>query len=383
MENFELNNPTKIIFGKNCIDQIPNEIHWKKALVIIGQASVKKNGFYARVISLLNMSGMHHVTFEGVPSNPTSELADKAISIAKKFQAEVIIAIGGGSVIDTAKAVSVGFYAEHPVWDFYTKKAIPTKALPVVCILTLAACGTENNSFSYLQNNSQGLKMGFSSLLLYPHSSYLDPTITFSVDTDCTAYGISNLIAHTLEQYFAEGDSPLSDYYATSIIKLAIKYGKRALENPDDYEARANIMWLSANALNGSLLAGKLKADWGCHGIEQTLNVLYNTQHGRGLSIIYPAWLKYFKLKISDKTSFLAREVFEIAEPDPVKASELFILKLEDFFRSINCPTRLSDLNIAPSQNEIIIENLIANKVSGKAFRLGKADYEGILEYMS
>ena len=382
MNNFELYNPTKIIFGKDCIDHVPNEIHWKRAMVIIGTSSVKDNGFYARVISLLNMTGLNHVTFQGVESNPTSELADKAIAIAKQFKAEVIIALGGGSVIDTAKAVSVGYFAEHSVWDFYTGKAIATRALPVLCILTLAACGTENNNFSYLQNDCQGIKKGFSSFHLYPKVSFLDPSITFTVDAKSTAYGISNLIAHSLEQYFANGHSPLSDYYTCSIIKLAVKYGKRVLEEPGDYETRANIMWLSTNSLNGLLIAGKLKADWGCHGIEQTLNILYNIQHGAGLSIVYPAWLKYFKHKITDKISFLAREVFDINDPDPVKASELFIIELENFYRCINCPTLLSDLNILPSEKEKIIENLILNKVTGQAYRLRTPEYEEILDYM-
>lgn len=382
MNNFASYNPTKIIFGKDGIDQIPFEIHWKRALIIIGQASVKSNGYYARVISLLNMAGLDHLTFEGIQSNPTSENADKAVEIAKAFKAEVIIALGGGSVIDTAKAVSIGYFADHSVWDFYTKSLTPVAALPVLCILTLAACGTENNNFSFLQNNSEGLKKGFSSPLLYPKVSFLDPSITITVDKTCTTYGISNLMAHVFEYYFAEGDSPLSDYYAASILKLAVKYGKQVFSNPDDYDTRANIMWLSTNSRNGSLGAGKSNADWGCHGIEQTLNILYNTQHGAGLSVIYPAWLNFFKIKIAGKIAFLAREVFDICDPDPVTASEEFIFRLEDFYRSINCPTRLADLNILPSQKEKILNNLASNKVTGHTHRLKETDYEQILEYM-
>ncbi|MEO8795504.1 MAG: iron-containing alcohol dehydrogenase [Daejeonella sp.] len=382
MENFEFYNPTKIIFGKDCIDKIPNEISWKRALIIIGKSSVKNNGFYARIISLLNMSGLDHVTFEGVQTNPTSADADKATDLAKRFNADVVIAMGGGSVIDTAKAVSIGFFADHSVWDFYAGIAKPTQALPVVCILTLAACGTENNNFSYLQNESKQLKKGISCDLLYPTVSFLDPELTFTVDYNCTAFGISNLIAHTLEQFFGKGNSPLSDFYAASIIKLAIADGLNVLEKPDNYQARANIMWLSASALSGLLIAGKTRADWGCHGIEQTLNVLYQTQHGAGLSIIYPAWLKHFKANLSDRIAFLAKEVFDIVEPDTCKAADLFIAGLENFYASIKCPVRLEELGIHRDQKEIIIENLLLNKVSGHHFRLSDKDYSEILDYM-
>ncbi len=382
MENFEFYNPTKIIFGKDCIDKIPNEINWKRAIIIIGKSSVKNNGFYARIISLLNMSGLKHVTFEGVQTNPTSADADKATTLAKEFNADVIIALGGGSVIDTAKAVSIGFYADHSVWDFYSGVVKPKQALPVICILTLAACGTENNNFSYLQNDSKKIKNGISSDLLYPKISFLDPELTFTVDSNCTAFGISNLIAHTLEQFFGKGNSPLSDLYAASIIKLAIADGLKVLKKPDDYEARANIMWLSASTLSGLLIAGKTKADWGCHGIEQTLNILYQTQHGAGLSIIYPAWLKHFRENLSERIAFLAREIFEITEKDNSKAADLFITELENFYASINCPARLADIGIHCDQKEKIIENLLLNKVSGHNYKLNEEDYNEILDYM-
>lgn len=382
MENFEAYNPTKIIFGKDVVDQIDKELEWKRAVILIGKGSVKKNGLYARIISILNMAGLEHVTVEGIRSNPVYQDADHAVQVAKRFNAEAVIAIGGGSVMDTAKAVSIGYFVEHSVWDFYLHKAVPKKALPMINILTLAACGTEMNRFSVLQDTQSGIKTGFGSPLLYPTVSFLDPSFTVTVPPDWTSYGISNLVAHCLEQYFGKGDSPLSDCYAVSVIKLAMEYGRKVITDPFDYNTRANIMWLSVNALNGSLTAGKSTGDWGCHAMERSLAVLYDIQHGAGLSIIYPAWLKYNLCKIQDKLSFLAKEVFGINNADPSKASEGFIVHLQQFFNEINTPTRLSDVNIYPGEKQRILENFKINAVSGDVYKLTEPDLDAILDQM-
>lgn len=382
MESFELYNPTKIIFGKDAIDQLPEFIRWKKALVMIGEGSVKRNGLYARIISLLNMSGLEHLTFEGIKSNPHYQKADEACRRALDFGAEVIIAVGGGSVIDAAKAVSIGYYADHSIWDFYSGKKQPAKALPLVCVLTMAACGTENNNFSILQNPKEGIKAGFSSDLLFPLISILDPAVTLSVPRDCTAYGISNLIAHCLEQYFGRGDSPLSDEYAASVIRLAVTYGQKVLHQPEDYDARANLMWLATNALNGNLSAGKSSGDWGCHRMEQSLSVLFNTPHGAGLSVIYPAWLKHHLEQISDKLNFLAARVFDIPCGPQRENALKFISRLERFFMETGTPIRLQQLDIGQEEKEKIINNLKMNRVSGKVYRLKEADYSAMLDKM-
>jgi alcohol dehydrogenase YqhD (iron-dependent ADH family) len=384
MENFERYNPTKIVFGKDVIDGICNDIApvGKKALIVIGKGSVKRNGLYARVVSLLNICGLEHQTFEGIKSNPVYQDADAAVQQAKAFGADMIIAIGGGSVIDTAKAVAMGFYVEHSVWDFYLHRIQPIKALPVFAILTLAATGTEMNPFTVLQDNEGGRKWGFGSTLLHPKVSYLDPSFTTSVPADYTAYGVSDLIAHCLEQFFGKGDSPLTDLHTASVIRLAIEYGLKVKDQPEDYDTRANIMWLATNALNGSLTAGKNGGDWACHGFEHSLSVLFDIAHGAGLSIVFPAWLKHLQPNIQDKLAYLAKHVFGKDSGDTSKDAAAFIAKLEDFFKQIGTPIRLSEVAILPSSKQNILDNFKLNNVNGQVYKLTTADHAAILDLM-
>lgn len=384
MENFTYHNPTKIIFGKNEVEKLGSECKafGKKVLILIGKGSVKKNGLYARVVSNLNMNEIKSVTFEGIKSNPLYEDADAAIAVAKANNVDMIVAVGGGSVIDTAKAVAMGYYVEHSVWDFYLQKAKPSQALPIINVLTLAATGTEMNSSTVLQNTQDGMKKGFSAPVLFPKVSILDPELTYSVPHDYTAYGIADLISHCLEVYFGKGDSPLSDYYIASIIKLATIYGPKVLDNPNDYDARANIMWLATNALNGSLVNGKGYGDWGSHVFEHSLSVMYDVAHGAGLSIVFPAWLKHFSTKFESKLAFLGRMVFDVHEGDEAFQAKKFIENLELFYQSINTPIRLSDVNIPTEDKAKILENLKLNNVSGRVYAMKEQDYELILEKM-
>lgn len=385
MENFQYYNPTKILFGKEVIDHLCTEagVYGKKALIIIGQGAVKKNGLYARVLSLMNICGLEHVTFEGVKSNPIYQDADEAVNLAKDHQVDMIIAIGGGSVIDTAKAVAMGFYVNHSVWDFYLQTAAkPTQALPLLNILTLAATGTEMNSSTVLQDTDSGMKKGYGAPCLFPKVSFLDPTYTQSVPLNYTAYGVADLISHALEQFFGKGDAPLSDLYTASVIKLAVDYGQKVRLEPDNFEYRSQIMWLATNALNGTLKAGKNSGDWGVHGLEHTLSVLYDIPHGAGLSMVYPAWLKYHQPRIQTKLAFLAKHVFEINELDESSASDQFIARLEDFFTKIETPTRLHQVSVLVDDKSKIIANMKLNKVTGSVYPLAENEYEQILDLM-
>jgi alcohol dehydrogenase YqhD (iron-dependent ADH family) len=384
MENFSYYNPTKIIFGKNEVDRIGSEaaLIGKKAIVLIGKGSAKKTGLYARVISSLNMYSIKSVTYEGIKSNPLYQDADEAVLLAKEFGADMVIAIGGGSVIDTAKAVAMGVYVEHSVWDFYLQKAKPEKALPLLNILTLAATGTEMNSSTVLQDTESGMKKGYSAPVLFPKLSILDPTLTYTVPATYTAYGIADLIAHCLEVYFGKGEAPLSDHYIASILKLATVYGPKVIENPEDYDARANIMWLATNALNGSLVNGKGNGDWGSHLYEHTLSVLYDVAHGAGLSIVFPAWMKHFAPKFQGKLAFLAKMVFDVNEGSEEHQAEQFIVKLEAFFKQIHTPVRLAEVGILKADKAKILENLQQNKVSGRVYAMKEEDHELILEKM-
>jgi len=379
MKNFTSNNPTKLFFGKGVVSKLGSfsKKLGKKAIIMIGKGSVKHNGILDAVTKQLISVGTEYVLFEGIKSNPIFQDVDACVSIAREFQADQIIAIGGGSVIDSAKAVAVGFFHDGTVWDICSGGIKAKEALPILCVLTLAATGTEMNMFSVIQNDETGQKLGWGSDLVYPKVSFLDPEFTFSVPKTYTSYGVSDLIAHTFEQYFEPTSSPLSDHLATDIIKLAFEYGKQVIDNPNDYEARSNILWLATVALNGSLSAGKQGGDWGVHGFEHSLSVLYDIPHGAGLSIIYPAWMKNYFLEIESKLDFMAQRVLGEG-----KKAQDFIAAYESFSKSIDSPTRLAHVDIKADQVDKIVENLITNKVSGAFFEQNEETYHKMLGLM-
>ena len=379
MKNFISSNPTKLLFGQGVISKLGDysKKNGSKAVIMIGKGSVKHNGILDAVMEQLTSVGTDYVLYEGIKSNPIYQDIDDCVSVAREFKADQIIAVGGGSVIDSAKAVAVGFFHDGSVWEICSGGIKPKEALPILCVLTLAATGTEMNKFSVIQNVETGQKLGWGTDLVYPQVSFLDPEYTFSVPATYTSYGVSDLIAHTFEQYFEPTSSPLSDHLATDIVKLAFEYGKQVLDNPNDYESRSNILWLATVALNGSLSAGKQGGDWGVHGFEHSLSVLYDIPHGAGLSIIYPAWMKYFFSEIEQKLDFMAQRVLGES-----KKAQDFIDAYEAFSISINSPTRLSEVDINADQESRIIENLVTNKVSGAFFQQNEESYHKMLGLM-
>ena len=379
MKNFISSNPTKLLFGSGVISKLGSysNKNGSKAVIMIGKGSVKHNGILDAVTEQLKLIGTDFIVYEGIKSNPIYQDVDECVSLAREFQASHIIAVGGGSVIDSAKAVAVGFFHDGSVWEICSGGVKPKEALPILCVLTLAATGTEMNKFSVIQNVETGQKLGWGSDLVYPQVSFLDPEYTFSVPKTYTSYGVSDLIAHTFEQYFEPTSSPLSDHLATDIVKLGFEYGKKVIDNPNDYESRSNILWLATVALNGSLSAGKQGGDWGVHGFEHCLSVLYDIPHGAGLSIIYPAWMKFYFSEIESKLDFMAQRVLGEG-----KKAEDFLVAYEAFSKSIESPTRLSEVNIYVDQESRIIENLLANKVSGMFFQQNENSYRKMLELM-
>jgi hypothetical protein len=380
MENFIFQNPTKILFGKGVVSKLGKEAvkYGNRALILIGKGSVKQNGILEAVIAQLDTMGITHTLFEGIKSNPLYEDCDRAVVQAQEFGAEMVIAVGGGSVLDSAKTIAIGFHVNHSTWDFYAGKAPkPNLALPILTVLTLAATGSEMNYWAVIQNGETGQKLGYGHSTMFPKASFLDPEYTYSVSQEYTAYGISDLMSHCFEAYFDTSASPLSDCMVSDMIALAMRYGRVLVKEPQNYEARANVMWLATMALNGTLDAGKRGGDWGVHGFEHSLSVLYDIAHGAGLSMVYPAWLKYFKPQNEAKLDFLAERILGQGK----KGSD-FIQALEDFFTEINTPTRLSQININPSEFPKIIENLKKNKVSGQFFKMTETDYAQILDLM-
>jgi len=381
MVNFTAYNPTKVIFGKEVLKQLGHEAvkYGNRALVLIGQGSVKKNGILDLVMAQLESVGIVPTLFEGIRPNPIYQDCDKAVQVALEAQVDMIIAVGGGSVLDSAKAIAMGYHVNHSIWDFYIQKAgKPASALPILAVLTLAATGSEMNPYTVIQDTESGLKIGYGHPLLYPKVSFLDPTYTFSVSPIQTAYGVVDLISHCLECFFEPTPSPLSDAIAADIIKFAFEYGIKAVQEPENYEARSQIMWLATVALNGSLSAGKYGGDWGVHGLEHSLSVLFDIAHGGGLSIAYPAWLKYHEVEIKDKLNFLAEKVLGIKY-----AGKTFMTALESFYKAMGAPTRLSEANIGTEKHQSIIDNWVLSKASGGFYKLGVEDYRPLLALMA
>ncbi len=376
MENFTIYNPVNLHFGKGVLDLLPSSInqYGERILLIYGKSSIKESGLYNQLMSMLD--GFTIFEYEGIKSNPLVEDADAATKIARENKVDVILAVGGGSVIDTAKMVSIGVAEECSVWDYMIGKEHPSKAIPLFAVLTLAATGTEMNPFAVLQNEKLKRKIGYGHSFLYPKESYLDPQLTTTVSKDYTVYGIVDLIAHALEAYFGKGDSPLADRFVYSIIEEAMEVGPELLRNLDNYELRARIMYAATMALNGTTLHGRQSGDWGVHAIGHELSLLFDIAHGASLSIAYPAWMRIMKSKASDRICELGSVLFGAQDVDETA------LEFEEFFKSLGAPTRLTDVNIKDKDRKKIIRQWSDNNISGLNYKLSEGDYKPLLDYM-
>ena len=383
MENFTQYNPTKVIFGREVADQLPAEISWKKALVIIGEDSAKRNGLYARVVSLMNMSGLDHITYAGVKENATYQDADDAVQKAKNYQAEVVIAIGGCSVIDTAKAVALGYYSESSVWDFFMlKEALPQKALPVLNILTIASTGSAMNNSTVLCDYETGIKKEFSSNLIYPRAAFLDPTYSITVPLKQTTRGVSIMIAYAIQQFLNEGDAVLTDYITADLMRLAIQNGKEITGNLQDYRVRANLMWLATVALNDTLSAGRNYTDKSITCIAFALDMCCEIGHGASLAIVLCAWLKMHQYRYLNRIKFLAKQVFNLEGFDYDTTAVAFIKKMEEFYQFIQVPVRLSEAGVSVAKKQELLLSFQLNKITVSNYKMTGKDYETLLEMM-
>jgi alcohol dehydrogenase YqhD (iron-dependent ADH family) len=397
MESFVVYNPVRLKFGEGVTDSLAADLieHGiSKVLVMVGKGSVRRSGLLDRLLEQLQGMGLETEVFEGIRSNPVYEDADRAVAQAKSMGAQALLAVGGGSVIDTAKAVAAGYYTEHSVWGFYAGGAPkPTRALPLFVVLTLAATGTEMNRATVVQNNATGQKRGWGNELLFPKISYLDPLLTQTVPRDYTAYGVADLMAHALEQYFSPDESPLSDAFALQVLRQAMIYGARAVYNGQDTEARSQVLWLSTVALNGTLIAGKKRGDFGVHAVEHVLSARYDVAHGAGLSVVYPAWIKHFAPRIRAKLEALedACSGWRATHPDPqirtapavVGNPDLpFVGMLEDFFEQIGTPTRLSQMGIPAEEGAPLVADLHRHNATGNYFEMKEPDWQRLVQLM-
>ena len=378
IENFIAYNPVRLHFGKGVTDTLGETVseYGKKVLLVYGKGSVKKYGYYDRVVEQLERAGVEITEFGGIQPNPLVDDVRRAVALGKEKNVDVILALGGGSVIDSAKIVSVGLVHNIDPWQFMLWQAMPEKSVPLVTVLTLAATGTEMNAAAVLQNTETGEKVGFVHPLLFPKDSFLDPAFTVTVPKDYTAYGIVDLIAHALEAFFGKGEPSVIDRITADIIKDAMEEAPLLLNDLQNTERRANIMLDATLALNGLTNYGRSSGDWGVHALGHELSLLYGIPHGATLSIVYPAWLKLQAGRIPKRIQKLGNLLFGLTDV------ETFIQKLEAFFKSIDCPVRLADAGIDKSKKEEILHQMNKNQDSGMVHPLNDDDRKQIMEYM-
>ena len=296
MNNFIYNIPTKVYFGENQLENLGKELRkfGRRVLLTYGGGSIKRIGLYDRVIEELRKAEMEVFELSGIEPNPRIESVRKGVEICKNEGIDVLLAVGGGSTIDATKFMAAGACVDHDAWEFFGANAKPIeRALPIVTILTLSATGSEMDTGGVISNLETGDKLGRLAPALLPKVSFLDPTLTYSVGKFQTAAGSADIMSHILEVYFnTQKDLFMLDCFMEGMLKTVIKYAPIAINEPENYEARANLMWTSSWAINGFINGGKRKA-WSCHPMEHELSAVYDITHGLGLAILTPRWMEY------------------------------------------------------------------------------------------
>lgn len=369
MQSFLQWNPTKLWFGKGQIDMLAQELGTpgKKVLLVYGGGSIKTNGVYEAVKQQLVHMQAEVYEMSGVEPNPRLTTVKRGIDLCREHGIELILAVGGGSVIDCVKAISVGVYYEGDMWDIITRKEVPTRALPFGTVLTLAATGSEMNNISVITHWEKNEKRGWSSPLAYPAFSILHPEYTYSVPMDQTVYGIVDMMSHVLEQYFHLTEhTPMMDRFMESVLLTVIEAAPKLLEDPYSYEHRAAIMYAGTTAFNGLLSSGTDGGDWASHQIEHGLSAVYDIPHGGGLAIIYPNWMRHCAEDDPSRMKKLALAVFGVdgAGKTDLEIANEGIDKLRSFWNSLGAPNCLADYGIDDSRlEELVHKSFMKNQV--------------------
>ncbi len=364
MQNFVFENPTKIIFGKGSIARIGAEAKrfGRRVLMVYGMGSVRASGVYEQVLNSLKEAGVDVVELSGVKSNPLLSKAKEGIALARAKPVDAVLAVGGGSVIDTAKTIAAGVKADHDPWEFFVYTKLVREALPVLVVLTMSASASEMNAAAVITNDETLQKFSVRSPLIQPKASILDPEVLYTVSPAYTAYSAVDIVTHMLEGYFTNtesGESPLQDRMVYAFMKTIMEATAKSLADPRDYDARANFMWSGTLAFNGLTTAGMGIVGFPVHMIEHSLSALYDIAHGAGLSVVLPGWMTWSAAKRPARFARLAREFFGAAEADDAKAAAAGIAKLRDWFRSIGSPVSLKEGGIPEGDIEKIADNAV------------------------
>jgi NADP-dependent alcohol dehydrogenase len=369
MENFEYFNPVKIVFGKGTIERLANLIPMgQKILLAYGGGSIKKNGVHEQILK--SLQGRAIVEFAGIEANPRYETLMQAVRICQEQKVDFILAAGGGSVLDGVKFIALAAcYDKGDPWDILSRNAPVEKALPLGCVLTLPATGSEMNMFSVVSRDSTHEKLAFANPLIFPKFSILDPETTFSLPERQVSNGITDAFAHVMEQYMTyPSDTPLQDRQAEAILMTLIEEGPKVLKNPKNYAARANLVWCATQALNGIISCG-VREDWATHMIGHEITALYGLDHAQTLAVVMLGVWKHQKAAKALKLAQYARRVWGMA--DGADLADQAIDKTESFFRSVGMKTRLDEYGIKSDRFEEI-----ASRFEKRGVKLG--EHQGI-----
>lgn len=383
MQNFDYMTPTRLIFGRDAIAKLPEVMtqFGKKILLTYGGGSIKKIGLYQKVLEMLK--GYDIVELPGIQPNPKYDPSVlDGVRLCKEHNVDVILSVGGGSVLDCSKAIAAGAKYDGDPWDLISYKVKAKAALPIVDILTLAATGSEYDCGGVISRTETNDKIGYIDPLLFPVVSILDPVYTFTVSKKQTAAGIADAMNHTIEQYFVADSTLLNDGFCESMLRSLMTNGRKCLENPEDYTARAEMMLACTYGCNGILALGNSYSGWPCHGIEHALSAYYDITHGEGLAIITPRWMRHIlNERTMDRFVKYGINVFGI---DPTLPKQEIAGKAIDatyeFFESINIPMHLREVGIDDSRIDEMAHHIAVNEGLDKAYApLTEQDIKEIL----
>lgn len=365
MKSFEFISPTKIYFGpqkENEVGSILKSFGASKILVVIGKNSVIKSGLLERVVVSLGKAGINFEILRGIRANPTFDLVEEGLKLVRNNKLDFILAIGGGSVIDTAKCIAVNYYHNGGIKEINMHQAEPVKALPIGVILTISAAGSELSNSCVVQDDATGMKVGFNSDLIRPVFAIENPELTYTLPKEQIAYGVVDILMHTLERYFSLSEKyELADEFALGLIKNVLEVGLLAYQNPDNYDYQASLMLSSSLSHNGITSIGK-KINMPVHQLEHPLSGTFpNIAHGLGLAVLFPAWCKYYYKYDIDKFATLGERAFDIYSGDKEQDALATIAAFEEYFSRMGLPNKLSDLGVKKEDIELLVNKVTNN----------------------
>lgn len=370
MNDFRFYTPTRYIFGRDAqtnAGTMSAMLLGKKILLVFGQGSARKSGLIDQVESLLRAEGLEFIELEGIRPNPTDGPVRRGIELCREGGVTGILAVGGGSAIDTAKAIAAGAPYEGDFWDFFSGKAVPDRVLPIGVVLTIPAAGSEGSGNAVITREDGLVKVSIrTEHVLRPAFALINPELTYTLPPYQTACGIVDMMAHIFERYFTPTEGvEVTDRISEGLLKAIIEEAPKVLERPTDYDPRANIMWAGTLAHNGICGCGK-QEDWSSHGMEHEVSALYDVAHGAGLAVILPAYMTYMLDRKPRRVAMMARNVFGVDAPCEREAAAKGIEMLKDFFRSIGMPVSFAELGVENPDIPLMVEKL--HKTKGEPF---------------